>query len=344
MVSIIVPARNEEQDIAKCLESLLNQTYPNLEIIVVDDSSSDGTSEVVIAFEEKYPRIKLVSAGSKPEGWVGKSWPCWRGYEESKGDYLLFVDADSILDSSVVESSLAYVIEKKIEMFSLAPRVELHGIVARAVLPMIFGAINILYPIQKVNDKNSDHAYVFGTFILVRREVYASIGGHKKVSDEIVEDAAIARTAKTSGFNVRIERGLELVSTRWEKEPRSVYDGLERVTSTSVRSYGLVSILNAVLVFFVVLYPILFVIICVTLQLNSPLFLGLVGSLLNIATLLVLAGFEASTITGKFGISGFLYPLGCVLFISAIVSTSIKVSRSKAIKWKGQDYLQSLRK
>lgn len=344
MVSVIVPARNEEQDIAGCLESLTNQTHQNLEIIVVDDSSSDRTSEIVRKFEEKQ-KVRLVSAGKKPESWVGKSWPCWRGYEESRGDYLLFVDADSTLDSSVIESSLKYATEKQIDMFSLSPRIELRGVVAKAVLPLISGAINILYPMQKVNDKKSNRAYVFGTFILVRRETYTSIGGHKGVRDELVEDAAIARKTKSSGFNLRIERGSKFVTTWWEREPRNVYDGLERVTSTSVRSYGLVSILNAVLIFFVALYPIIFVIFYVTIhQPSSTLFLGFLASGFSIVTLLALAGFETNAITGKFGFSTFLYPVGSLLFITAIASTSIKVSRRMTIKWKGQDYVQPLRR
>ncbi len=258
---------------------------------------------------------------------------------------MLFVDADSTLDSATIDSCLKYVQKKNIEMFSLSPRVEIRGIVARAVLPLISGAINILYPMQKVNDKNSDRAYVFGTFILVKRDVYASTGGHERVKNEIVEDAAIARITKASGSNLRIERGSEFVSTQWESDPHTVYDGLERVTSTSVRSYGLVSILNAVLIFFLTLYPILFVVIYATLHPTSfVLFVGYIASLLNIVSFLALAGFETKSISGKFGLSAFLYPLGSFLFISAIVSTSVKISRHGAIKWKGQDYVETLRK
>ena len=345
MVSIIVPARNEEQGIAKCLDSLLNQTYLNLEIIVVDDSSTDKTPEIVKSFEEKHQRVRLVSAGEKPEGWVGKSWPCWRGYEQCGGEYLLFVDADSTLDTATIESSLEYVRKQNIEMFSLSPRIEIHGIVAKAVLPLVSGAINMLYPMQKVNDKNSKRAYVFGTFILVKREVYASTGGHEKVKSEIVEDAAMARITKMCGFNLRIERGSEFVSTQWESDPYSVYDGLERVISTSVRSYGLVSILNAALIFFLTLYPILFVAIYSLFHPTSIiLFVGCIVCLLNILSFLALAGFETNGISGKFGLSMFLYPIGSFLFISAIISTSIKISRRAAIKWKGQDYVEMLRK
>ncbi len=342
-VSLIIPARNEENDITHCLESIINQTHVNLEIIVVDDSSDDSTFEIVKSFTEKHNQVRLVSAGTKPEGWVGKSWPCWKGYESSTGDFLLFVDADSSLDSTTIEISLNYVLKNNIDMFSLSPRVEMQGNVPRAVLPMISGAINLLYPMEKVNDKRSDRAYVFGTFILVKRKIYESTGGHKTVKDEIVEDAAIARKTKESGFNLRVERGPEFVSTRWEIDARSVYDGLERVVSTSVRRYGLVSILNAVLIFFITLYPILFVIIYAIFHPSSQILAaGCLASLVGIGIFFTLAALETNTISGKFRLSALLYPLGSIFFISAIISTSIKVSRRRGINWKGQEYVQPM--
>ena len=343
-VSVIIPTRNEEQMILSCLESMVGQTHKNLEIIVVDDMSTDNTRDVVNSYEANHKNVRAMSASVKPPGWVGKSWPCWRGFQESNGGFLLFVDADSTLTTTAVELSLKYVASKNIDMFSLSPRVEMQGMVARAVLPLISGAINLLYPMTKVNDKKSNRAYVFGTFVLVKRSVYEAIGGHEAVKNEIVEDAAIARAAKSAGYNLRIERGPQFVSTRWESDARSVYNGLERVTSTSVRTYGMVSVLNAVLLFFLILYPILFVAIYVSLQPASPLLLaGFVASILNIATFFALAAFETNTISGKFGLSALLYPVGGILFISAIVSTSIKVSHKTGIKWKGQEYVQPLR-
>ncbi|MHB2037165.1 MAG: glycosyltransferase family 2 protein, partial [Nitrososphaerales archaeon] len=161
-VSVIIPARNEEQMILNCLESIVGQTHKNLEIIVVDDMSTDKTHDMVTSYAANHKNVRAVSAGVKPPGWVGKSWPCGRGFQESNGDFLLFVDADSALAASAIESSLKYVASKNIDMFSLSPRVEMQGMVARAVLPLISGAINLLYPMLKVNDKKSNRAYVFG--------------------------------------------------------------------------------------------------------------------------------------------------------------------------------------
>jgi len=188
LVSVVIAARNEEQMISNCINSVLNQSYSNLEILVVDDSSTDHTTDVVRSIVVECGRVlRLISAGQKPEGWVGKSWPSWLGYRESSGEYLLFLDADSvILDSRTIELCVNYSIQNSIDIFSLSPRVIVRGIWAMSVLPVISSAINLLYPVEKVNDKKNDRAYVFGTFILARKSVYESIGGHWEVRQEIV--------------------------------------------------------------------------------------------------------------------------------------------------------------
>jgi glycosyltransferase involved in cell wall biosynthesis len=342
LVSVIVPARNEEQTIAACLESIIHQSHTKIEILVVDDSSTDHTRDVVSRFLEIDSRIRLVEAGKRPEGWVGKSWPCSKGFENSGGEYLLFIDADSTLESSALESSLSYALERKIDMFSLSPRVEMPSLAARAVLPMVSGAINLLYPMQRVNDKESSRAYVFGTFVLVERRVYEAIGGHERVKSEIVEDAAIARAAKASGHFLRIERGPEFIKTKWESSARDIYNGLERIISSSVRGYGLVSIVNAILLFFITLYPIFYVAIYIAARQTNPvLYVGFIGCLLSILAFLALALYEARTVTGRVGVSGLLYPLGAVFFISAIVTTSIKVARRREIRWKEFGYVEA---
>lgn len=348
-VSVIITARNEEQTIGRCINSLTAQIYPNLEILVVDDSSTDRTSQIVREFAGKSTHLSLHEAGPKPDGWSGKSWPCWRGFEGSTGEILLFVDADSWFEPESIEFAVRYMLSSGIDMFSLSPRVEMKGIWARSVLPIITGAINLLYPMVKVNDKKSDRAYVFGTFFLVSRKVYESIGGHKKVREELVEDAAIARVAKSSGYNLRIERGSEYFATEWESSRSSIYHGLERITSISIRTYGLVSILNAILLFFVVIFPIAFVIgylasILVRVSINPVLTVGFVSDLLSICSFLILVTLELKTIGGKIGLAPLLYPLGISFFILAIVTTSIKVSKGKRFKWKDAGFRQPSQK
>ncbi len=341
MVSIIVTAKNEERAIKSCLDSLLAQSYDNLEILAIDDSSTDGTAEIIRKLATDSPVLHLIPAGSKPEGWVGKSWPCWRGFQEAKGNYLLFVDADSTFQRSVVERSVRYVEKNSFDMFSLAPRVRFHGIWAKAVLPLITGAINLLYPLKKVNDPKSKRAYVFGTYFLIRIEVYRETGGHSKVRDQLVEDAAIAQLVKSAGYNLRVEGGDELIETEWESDRKDIFQGLERVTSSSIKTYGMVSVLNAILLFFLIVYPVLYLIAVVATRSFSDIFLaGLVVTALNILLFLALTSRELRAISGKAGPEILLYFLGGLIFITAIITTSFKVATGRDLYWKGQGYRQ----
>jgi chlorobactene glucosyltransferase len=349
LVSVIVSARNEEEKIERCLDSLTSQTYSNLEIVVIDDNSTDRTCEIVREFEKKDMRVRLVHAGPKPEGWVGKSWPCWRGFEESRGEILLFVDADSAFSKITLESCVKYMLAQNYDVLSISPRVSLDGVWSHSIMPFLSGAINLFYPMEKVNDPASKRAYVFGAFILIRRVVYEAIGGHKRVRDRIVEDAAIGENAKSMGYRLRVEVGDGFATTDWEHELGSVFYGLERVMSHSVRSYGLLSSLQGLLFFFIGLYPLLIFLWGISLWATSPavfsfssnlILLAFVASVFSVTLILATVAHEMKLVAGKIGPYPLLYPLGCLLFILAIFSTSIKISSRRGLKWKGVEYKQ----
>jgi chlorobactene glucosyltransferase len=354
LVSIIITARNEEEKISRCISSLTGQSYGNLEIIIVDDNSLDKTRSIASGFQKRDPRIRVLAAGEKPNGWVGKSWPCQRGFLSSRGELLLFVDADSVFEPRAVEYSVDYFESSFLDMLSISPHVKVKGVWSNATLPLVSAGINLLYPMKKVNDQKSRRAYVFGTFILVKRSVYDSIGGHEAIRDRIVEDAAIAQLAKSKGYKLRVLVGDGLVGTDWESEFRAIYQGMERIFSDSIRTYGVVSLLNAALIFLLGLYPIVFVIgFAIYSSLVSYLFLasnlsslilnaGLTASLLSILFAISLHANELRIVKGKRSISfaPLFYPLGFFLFMSAIITSTIKVSRSKGIEWKGQKFEQ----
>jgi chlorobactene glucosyltransferase len=348
-VSIIITARNEEKAISKCISSLGIQTYANCEIIVVDDSSTDRTLQISQEFASRDSRIRAVEAGAKPNGWVGKSWACHRGFESSKGEILLFVDADSTFSPDTLELCLERFASGDYDMYSISPKIGLDGIWAHAVLPLLSSTINLLYPMIKVNSDTSKRAYVFGTFILVNRSVYEAIGGHEKVRTTLVEDAAIAANAKSGGFKLCVERGGGLITSEWETNFTAIYQGLERVFSDSIKTYGRASILNALTMFFLGLYPITFITGYVAIHsFQSPfagsthilLTVGFAASILSIALALLVVGFELYEISGSGELFSFLYPIGFVLYISAIITTVRKVFYARSFVWKGAHYEQ----
>jgi chlorobactene glucosyltransferase len=342
LVSVVVTAKNEEQNIGNCLNSLTAQTYHNLELIVIDDSSTDGTASVVREIAKTNDKIRIFAAGEKPPNWAGKTWACQNGYEHSSAEILLFVDADSTFDPKTIELVLSYFTTNSIDMFSISPKVKLIGIWSNAIMPLLAGAINLLYPISKVNNPNSDRAYVFGTFVLVKRNTYEKIGGHEKVKNRLVEDAAIAHNAKSAGAKLRVERDGEFVNTDWESDLTSVYHGLERVFSDSIRPYGLISLLNAILVFFLGIFPLTVLIGYAYLYLISKVDfvanIALIFSIASIGCFLLLAARELKQISTEIGPYPLLYPLGCLIFIAAIISASVKIYLRRGFEWKGTRY------
>ena len=346
LLSVIITAKNEQDTIGSCITSLQAQSYRNIEILVVDDNSRDRTKEIATNFQTD-SRVRVISLSEKPSNFLGKSWACQKGFENSRGEMLLFVDADSTFNKEAVEISLSYLISNSLDMFSISPKVNLKGIWAYSTLPLVSAGINLLYPMKKVNDPKSKRAYVFGTFILVRRSVYESIGGHASVRDKLVEDAAIAQLAKSKGFKLKVALGESLIQTDWENDFHSVYHGMERVFSDSVRPYGLISILDAILLFFLGLYPLIFIAFSILHGISllqssfDPLiqYISFIASLLSVLFAILVSANELYHATGKkIAYQALLYPLGFVLFVSAIITTVIKVRRSQGFYWKGKKY------
>jgi glycosyltransferase involved in cell wall biosynthesis len=208
-VSVIVPARNEEASLGACLESLVSQSGVDFEIIVVDDHSTDRTREIA----ESFPKVQVIEARPLPESWTGKNNAVALGAREARAQWLLFTDADTVHSPGSLARALAEAIQNKADMLSYSPEQVTVGFWELAVLPVVFAELARQYPPSKVSDPKSPEAAANGQYILIRRETYTAIGGHGAVASEILEDVALARLAKSSGFKLRF-RYSESVRTR----------------------------------------------------------------------------------------------------------------------------------
>ncbi|WP_287130008.1 glycosyltransferase family 2 protein [Candidatus Cyanaurora vandensis] len=213
-VSVIIPARNEVLNLPRCLEALLGQTYTPLEIIVVDDNSSDGTEELV----EQYPRVTLIRGGPLAAGWTGKCYALHQGVERTRGDWLLFVDADTCLEPGGLAAALAYG-DETVDLLSLTARQEAVSIWEQAVQPIIFGLLNRQYPL------GTGGIAANGQFILVRRDAYTRVGTHRAVRGAVVEDVALARAFHQQGYRVHFINGTGLFRTRMYRGLQEVWEG-----------------------------------------------------------------------------------------------------------------------
>lgn len=210
LVSVIVPARNEAVMIGRCLTSIAEQTHGNLEILVVDDRSTDGTAEVAASTLKDDGRAKLVHGEELPEGWLGKSWACLQGFRVSTGEWLLFMDSDSVLTREAVERTLSYCERRGKDALSIFPSGRLRGFWAKMVWPFLASLIRLLYPLRVINDSHGRSALLFGAFILIKREAYVRIGGHEAVRADFVEDKRMGEILKKKGipFGVLLDGGV----------------------------------------------------------------------------------------------------------------------------------------
>jgi cellulose synthase/poly-beta-1,6-N-acetylglucosamine synthase-like glycosyltransferase len=210
VVSIIVPARNEEATIAACLESLIAQAGLEYEIIVVDDDSTDGTAEIARSFAN----VKVIPAGPLPDNWTGKNNAMSAGAKVAKGKWLLFTDADTIHAPGSLARAVAEAAEHDAALLSYSPAQEVHGFWEKAVMPVIFAELATTYPPQAVNDPASPIAAANGQYLMISREAYNAVGGHTTISADLLEDVALARLVKRSGRKIFFRYAPEAVRTR----------------------------------------------------------------------------------------------------------------------------------
>jgi chlorobactene glucosyltransferase len=238
-ISIIVPARNEERNILRCVESLLVQDYDNYEVIVVDDGSNDGTGTILAELQRTHTHRERLSVlhlhEELPQDWAGKPHALHRGIERAQGEWLLFTDADTRHMSNALRSSIAQALSEQCDMLTLGITHELPSFWERTLMPMAFLLISMLYPPKLVNNPDSKVALASGAYILIRHKVYADLGGYARTElrGTLVDDLDLAYTVKSHGYKLRFIDGNGLVHVRmyqsfgetWRGWRKNVYVG-----------------------------------------------------------------------------------------------------------------------
>jgi chlorobactene glucosyltransferase len=227
-VSVILPARNEDQYIARCLDSLLAQDYPNFEIIAINDSSNDRTGEIIKAYAANDLRIVQIDAPAKPEGWIGKNWACYQGYLKSRGDLLLFTDADTQHSPSTFSFAVRQLMLENLEALTAVPRLICNDFWTKATLPVLATFLHTRFSPIRVNDPKTKIGYFFGSFFIITRNTYETIGTHKGVRAELVEDGALGRKVKTCKFRMKMVRGEHQIDAVWARDLPTLWQGLRR--------------------------------------------------------------------------------------------------------------------
>jgi hypothetical protein len=231
LLSIVVPARDEERNVEGCVRSLAAQRGVEVEVIVVDDGSTDATPAILARLQTEFPALTVVAAGPLPPGWVGKPWACAQGAQRARGAWLLFTDADSRHAPHASASMLAFARSVRADAVSIMTGQDLGSLAEAALLPAILQLIVFASGmLDEINDpKRPDRALANGQYLLVSRAAYDALGGHDALREEIVEDIAFARRLKLDGrFRLVVAEGTQHVRVRMYRSLREIWDGFTK--------------------------------------------------------------------------------------------------------------------
>ncbi len=254
-VSVILPARNEERYIARCLDSLLGQDYPNFEIIAINDSSTDGTGEIMKAYAANDLRVIHIDASPKPEGWTGKNWACYQGYLQAQGELLMFTDADSKHLPTTMSLAVGHLMSENLEALTAVPRLICNDFWTKMTLPVLAIFLHTRFSPIRVNDPNNKTGYFFGSFFIITRSTYESIGTHKGVKEELVEDGALGGKVKAHKFRMKMVRGEPHIDAVWARDLQTLWQGLRRLMIPLYYQDKVNAYMMAIAVFFILFAP-----------------------------------------------------------------------------------------
>ena len=328
-VSVVIAARNEEDELPGTLDALLAQESSNLEIVVVEDGSTDGTRRVIDA---RAPRVRCVVPLPLPDGWVGKNWACWTGAQATSGEWILFLDADVRLHPDCVGATLAWAERERADLVTLAPRVETVSFWERVVLPFYVQMVLTYFRAPHVNRDTSKTAMANGQYWLTRRSTYFDLGGHQAVASIVLEDVAIARRYRAAGRRLRIAWAPDLAVTRMYRDRKEMFEGLLKnihgTEYSAARQVGLWSALFGLYLLPLGLLPFAAV--------EGNLVLVGLGAFLYVALFGKHVGFARGIRSpARYGL---LFPLAVGFYLVLLAASLTRGIRGSPVRWKGRNY------
>ena len=345
-VSVIVPARNEERNIERCVSSLLEQDYDHYEVIVVDDGSTDATGRILDQLAQQHPnghRLWVLQLRDLPEGWAGKPHAIHRGVQEAQGDWLLFTDADTWHAPNALRSTLTQAIQEGSDMFTIGAEQELPSFWDRALMPMAYMGISMLYPPKLVNDPKSSVAVANGQYILIRHAVYNLIGGYARpdLRGTLLDDRDLARVVKENGFKLHFLDGSGLVHVHMYSTLREIWHGWRKNAYLGNRGGLLFVVLQLIGLPTITIAPFLLPLLAFFTRNNKH--ASISTTEVGIATALELTPLLAyrAWLNGKLAVPWYYsvtHPLAGIIFTGILGQSTWRVLTRKGVDWRGRQY------
>lgn len=341
-ISVCIPARNEERSIARCINSILDQDYPNLQILVLNDRSTDSTAAILKKLQDKRSEHFTVLQGeAKPEHWLGKPWACHQLSQAAEGDMIVFADADTWFAPDSISRVAGAFRERSLDFLTVWPQQRLESFWEKMIIPLVYYALlsilpaRFVYQIPRIfpgalrRQLSSYFAAACGQFLVFTREAYEKIGGHRSVRQQVVEDVALAKKIRRSGMRMRMYEGVATVNCRMYTSEDEIESGFRKNLFAGFGFRLTLFILAGLLHLCVYVLP--FVLLPIAIWDGLPVLAFLAG----LAIFIILAHRLALAIWFNWNpLYGFLHPLSVLWFQKLAVKTIYDRWTGRKVTWK----------
>ncbi|HEY7067880.1 MAG TPA: glycosyltransferase family 2 protein [Chloroflexota bacterium] len=343
LVSVVVPVRNEAANVERCLRSVFGQRHQALEVVVVDDNSTDATPAILARLAAAEPRLTILAGAPLPPGWTGKNFALAQAAPHLQGEWVLFLDADTWLEPDAIGAAVAHAEERGLGLLSLVPRQRLSSFWERVIQPVVLLVIALALPLEAMADpRRPQVAYANGQFLLVRRAAYEKAGGHAAQQAAIVEDSALARAVKMAGYAVQLADGRALVHIRMYRDLGQLWEGWSKNSFESLgrRVHNVLLLIMAVSV--VTLVPPVVALVALGrvvapggIDSAAALVSGVAGLQTAFILCLVWRCNREADVPGRYTLA---VPLGAAMFNALMCYSAYRVISGRGVSWKGRVY------
>ena len=339
LVSVLVPARNEEgRVLAACVQSILDQDYVLLEVVAVNDRSTDGTGAILHEMEERDARLRVIDGAEPPAGWLGKPHALQQALDASCGDWVLATDADMIFERRAIATAVNHAIEEKLDALTLIPHVVCLSFWERVFMPTFGWFMLMALPMERINNPKRKEALGVGGFFMIERETLGRVGEYGAVRAEVAEDLRMAEVLKASGARLRIEYAPDLIETRMQTNFREIWEGFTKNLFAGAKFNLLQSALASIVILLVCVLP-FFVMLVGLVALFSGERDGWL-QLLVPALLIWLIQVLTFALINRAWKMPMLYaltiPLGYLLFLAILINSAVRITTGSGVTWKGR--------
>jgi len=342
-ISVIIAAKDEADVIATCVRTMLDQDYPNYEVIVCNDRSDDDTAAIVERIAGEDDRLRLINITDLPDGWYGKPNAMQTGIAASTGEYICMIDADCRqLSRRTLSVAMQHALDCGADLLSVLPVLEMKGFWENVIQPVCGALMMIWFRPDRVNDPAKKTAYANGAFMLIRREAYHAVGTHQAVRQELNEDMHMAANVKRAGLRLKVIRGDHLYKVRMYTSFGRIVRGWGRIFFGTFGTLGRL-LVTLLVVFMISLLP--WAAGAVGLSLAAAgagggwLVVGLVAVGVAALQLSVIARFY-KLINAKWGLF-WTYPLGCLMATVSLLISLSKLHPTAKVVWKSTPYAKT---